>query len=348
MKLTCPKHILILFLGGLGLSLFLAPTPSGLSQSNLDLIQVPFIVNETFSLDMTQSLTYQFSLVIDQVGSYARIRVQGGIIDGTTPMSLNIRVILDGIETNQTFRKSNGLQKQYTFHSSSEYIIQLAPPVRPMLNNLSTVHSLSLEMKFAFNQEPEGQGIIRQVLFEVFTPPLLTVSEIRPIYLIQEIFSWKLDIWSFGGYFANTTMIIPLVKPGLVNLDAKFEIQEIELDHWTFTIRQGDVELSIRDQPTLTGVLELDPFESCEVLISLNPHQVSETTVISVKLEIQGTLVPLEETEPFHSSSFNRLNEKRLLEGVVFVQLMIIFIPLLAFYRLRCPPYNFFLKEGKI
>ncbi|MFX0095085.1 MAG: hypothetical protein ACFFBD_25345 [Candidatus Hodarchaeota archaeon] len=347
MRLKIRRISWIFLTGWLMVSLFITPTSPGLSSSDLELVQIPFVVNETFALNSTQIRSYPFIFRLNRLGTHARVRVQGGIVTGQTPTSLDILITLDGFQTNQTFRKNNGLQKYYTFHSSSEYVIQIPLPIRPVLDEIETVHNLTVELTFMFTGTPDGLGVVHQIIFETFTPPPLSSSEARAIILVQDEFSWKLGLWSFGRCFFNTSMLIPLSNPQKMSLQATLEVQGIELEGWILSIRQNTAELYTRNNQTLEGIIELDPNQPCEVSLSVDPPQVSDTEFIIVRIDVQGTILPDPETLNSNISITDPVSEKRLIEGLMFVQLAIVFTPLLVFYRIHRPYFKPKSKEEK-
>ncbi|MFX0092595.1 MAG: hypothetical protein ACFFBD_12600, partial [Candidatus Hodarchaeota archaeon] len=299
-------------------------------------------VNEKFDLSSTQSLSYQFPLWLDWVGSHTRIRIQGGVVTGRIPTSLDIKIILDKILSQQTFSAMNGLQKQYTFHSTSEYILEVPSPARPALEGIRTLHNLTVELNFLFSATPEGLGLLHQIVFETFSLPPLKVSDSQPIVLLQDQFSWEIKLWSFGRFFFNTSLLIPLFEPRNVSLLTVVEFSGLTLDSWQISIEQGEQELQVHDSLTLDGIIELHPTNPCELRLIVDPPQVSESQIVSVKIKVRGTILP----PPEHPSSNNHIadstSQKRLTEGILLIQLGIVVVPILMFYRIRRP----FLKKS--
>ncbi|MFX1256121.1 MAG: hypothetical protein ACFFCZ_31220, partial [Promethearchaeota archaeon] len=159
MEVALRSSIKVIFFGVLLFHLLLSPVISVSSSSELEQRQELFVIDETFDLTSVQSLSYQFPLWLDWVGTYARVRIQGGIITGRTPSSLEIKVQLDGMEAQQTFKQKHSLQQHYTFHAESEYVLEVQPPVHPELEGVTTLHELMVELTFTFSLAPQGTGI---------------------------------------------------------------------------------------------------------------------------------------------------------------------------------------------
>ncbi len=334
MKIKLKPYYNSLLLGLLVLYLLNSPLIIGSSFSELEQRQTTFVVNEIFDLSSTHTLTYQIPLWLDWVGTHARIRVQGGIIDGRVPTSLGIKVLLDGVEFNQIFNQKDNLRQHYTFHSTSEYVLWVQPPAHPAIQGIKTLHNFTIELNFMFSLAPEGTGVIKQIIFETFTPLPLNVSEPTPIIPLQDQFSWQVTSWSFGTLFFNTSLVIPLLSPQKVTLTATIEFDGLDLDGWRLFIQQGEKEINIRDQQALEGTLELDPTLPCELIILIDPPRISETKTVSVSVQIQGTIIAPQEGLSTSSTS-SSLSEKSLIEALMLLQVGMIVIPLLLYYRLR-------------
>ncbi|MFX0063937.1 MAG: hypothetical protein ACFFC7_17340, partial [Candidatus Hermodarchaeota archaeon] len=97
------------------LSLSFSPLTSGSGFSKIEQRQKMFVINEIFDLSSTQMLSYQFPLWLDWIGSNARICIQGGILTGRTPTSLEVITVLDGVRTQHLFEHKHNLQNSYTF-----------------------------------------------------------------------------------------------------------------------------------------------------------------------------------------------------------------------------------------
>ncbi|MFX1537593.1 MAG: hypothetical protein ACFFDI_25610 [Promethearchaeota archaeon] len=85
--------------------------------------------------------------------------------------------MLDGVKSQQTFEQMHGLQQHYTFHSTSEYTLWIQPLKHSALKGIQTLHNFTVELIFNFNLSPQGTGIIHQVIFDTFNPPVLEPSE---------------------------------------------------------------------------------------------------------------------------------------------------------------------------
>ncbi|MFX1253514.1 MAG: hypothetical protein ACFFCZ_18030 [Promethearchaeota archaeon] len=334
MKIKLQNYNKFLLLGFLILYLLNSPLIIGSSFSELELRQTPFVVNETFDLSSTQMLRYEFPLWLDWADTHARVRVQGGIIDGRIPTSLRIKVLLDGIESNHIFAQKDNLRQHYTFHSTSEYVLWVQPPAHPAIQGVKSLHNFSIELNFMFSVTPEGTGIIKQVIFETFTPLFLTVSEPLPIIPLQDQFSWQITSWSFGTLLFNTSLAIPLFKPQNVTLTATIEFDGLDPDGWRLIVQQGEKKIDIQDQQTLEGTLELDPTLLSEFIVIIDPPRVSETKTVSVSVQIQGTILAPQE-DPSSTSTSSLLSEKSLFEALMLLQVGMVIVPLLLYYRVR-------------
>lgn len=177
MCIPLKKYIKSVLLGLLIFYLLFSPLISGSGVSEIEQRQKIFVVNETFDLSSIQTLSYQFPLWLDWVGTHARARIQGGVITGRTPTSLEIKVVLDDVKSQQTFEQMHGLQQHYTFHSTSEYTLWIQPLKHSALKGIQTLHNFTVELIFNFNLSPQGTGIIHQVIFDTFNPPVLEPSE---------------------------------------------------------------------------------------------------------------------------------------------------------------------------
>ncbi|MFX0092211.1 MAG: hypothetical protein ACFFBD_10655 [Candidatus Hodarchaeota archaeon] len=337
------SHITVLFNIFLLCFLF-GPKICGSSSEN-EQTQVVFVVNDPIDLGSSQTREYQFPLWLYWVGSHARVRIQGGVINGHIPNSLIIKVIIDGIESQQTFTRMNGLQKHYTFHSTSEYVLTVPPPVRPTLDGIKTLHNFTVELTFIFDSIPEGTGILHEIIFETFTPSTLDLSEARSLTLLQNQFSWKIGLWSFSTYFFNTSLIIPLLSSQNIYLEVTMEFSGLPLDGWQLIIQQEARELNIHDSPRLEGALVIDPTLPCELRLIVNPPQVSEPEVVYANIEVQGVILPLQEPSSPNTNTLDPVSEKRLVEGLMLVQLGIVIMPILAYYRIRHPTLRNSRKE---
>ncbi|MFX0090201.1 MAG: hypothetical protein ACFFBD_00455 [Candidatus Hodarchaeota archaeon] len=326
-----------ILLCGVLFCLLTAPTSPGSTLSAFTPVQISFAVNEIFLLNSTQSLSYQFPFKLNQVGFHACVRIQGGVLTGQTPTELSINITLDGLASYQSFSRSNGLQKHYTFHSSSEYVVLIPPPIRPSLDGIQTVHTLTVELAFTFSSTPDGLGVIHQIIFETFTPPTLNVSDLSPIILVQDEFSWRIGTWSFGTCFFNTTLLIPLTSSQDLRLTTHVELTGLTLDGWQLFIEQGASQLQVRDNQTLQGVLTFDPTLPCELRLVVDPPQVSEPALVNVSIEVQGLLLPAPEPIDTDTPQNDPIYEKRLIEGLVLIQLGLVIVPLSVFYRIRRP-----------
>ncbi|MFX0090562.1 MAG: hypothetical protein ACFFBD_02270, partial [Candidatus Hodarchaeota archaeon] len=335
MLLRLRKFSYLILLSGVLICLLTASVNPGSTLPALNHVQISFAVNETFPLNSTQTRSYQFPFKLNQVGSHARVRIQGGVLTGQIPSELTVNVLLDGIASQQTFKQLNGLQKHYTFHASSEYVVVIPPPVRPALEGIQTVHTLTVELAFTFSSTPDGFGVIHQIIFETFTPPPLIASALSPIGLGQEVFSWKVGLWSFGTYFFNTTLLIPLTSPQELRVSTHVELTGLPVDGWLLVIEQGTSQLQVRDNQTLQGVLAFDPTLPCELRLVVDPPQVSEPTLVNASIEVQGLLLPASEPIDSTPSQTDPLAEKRLREGLMLIQLGLIVVPLSVFYRMR-------------
>ncbi|MFX0092736.1 MAG: hypothetical protein ACFFBD_13325 [Candidatus Hodarchaeota archaeon] len=337
MRVHLGKYLKVVLLT-LGLvHLLISPIISESSLPESEQTQITFTVNETFDLGSIQSLSYQFPLKLNWVGSHARVRVQGGIVTGSIPSSLDIKVVIDDLETQKNYPKTNGLQTQYTFHSTNEYVLAVPPPIHPNLEGVQTLHNFTVEISFNFLSSAEGTGLIYQIIFETFTPSPLEFSKAQPLVLLQDQFNWEIRLWSFGRYFFNTSLIIPLSVPQNVSLQATIEFSGLTLESWQLSIGQGTKELQVRDKSTLEGILVFDPSLPCELQLSVDPPQVSEVKMVGIKLKVQGLILPTPEPSGSNPHSLDPVSEKRINEGVVFIQLGMVILPLLTYYRVRRP-----------
>ncbi|MFX0065317.1 MAG: hypothetical protein ACFFC7_24365 [Candidatus Hermodarchaeota archaeon] len=334
MKIKLNLYYKTLLFGLIVLYLLNSPLVIGSSFSELEQRQIPFVVNEIFDLSSTHMLTYQFPLWLDWVGTHARIRVQGGIIDGRVPTSLGINVLLDGVESNQIFVQKDNLRNYYTFHSTSEYLLWVQPPAHPAIQGIKTLHNFTIELSFIFSSTPKGTGIIKQIIFETLTPLSLNVFESTSIIPLQDQFSWQVTSWSFGTLFFNTSLVIPLLSSQNVTLTANIEFDGLDPDGWRIIVQQGEKQIDIRDQQALEGNLELDPSLPCELIIILDPPRVSETKTLSVSFQIQGTILA-PQGDPSTSSTSSLLSEKSLIESLMLLQVGMVVIPFLLYYRTR-------------
>ncbi|MFX0090418.1 MAG: hypothetical protein ACFFBD_01550 [Candidatus Hodarchaeota archaeon] len=347
MLLKLRRSYSFFILGWVLLCLFTTPIKSGYSLPSLDRLQIAFTINETFQLNSTQVLSYDLPFNLDQVGSHACVRVQGGIITGQTPSRLEIRTNLDGIESHQTFSKLDGLKNHYTFHSSSEYVIQIPAPIRPPLEGIQTLHMLTVKLSFIFNSAPDGTGVIHQIIFKTFTPPTLSTLDTKNIDLIQDQFSWKIGTWFFGTYFFNTSLVIPLTSRQSLNITANIDLSGLTLDGWQLSIEQGASKLQVRDNLVLQGVFDFDPELPCILHVIINPPQISEAELVRIHISVQGNILPTSQLISSKTTQSDPMTEKRFVEGLVLIQLGIVTIPLLVFYRIRRPLFKHRQKEDK-
>ncbi|MFX0091463.1 MAG: hypothetical protein ACFFBD_06845, partial [Candidatus Hodarchaeota archaeon] len=248
-----------------------------------------------------------------------------------------IKVVLDGITSQQTFAKMYGLQKHYTFHSTSEYTLWIPPPARPALEGIQTLHNLTVELGYTFSSTPDGNGIISQIIFETFTPPTLDSTTLRPLVLLQEKFSWEIGLWSFGRCFFNTSVLIPFSNPQNVSLLLTTEFSGLTLEGWQIIIEQGAIVLQVRDNQTLQGVLALDPARPCELRLMVDPPQVSEPDIISVRINVQGMILSSPVSSSPSTYTLDPASEKRFSEGIILLQVGLVILPLLTYYRIRRP-----------
>ncbi|MFX0091928.1 MAG: hypothetical protein ACFFBD_09215 [Candidatus Hodarchaeota archaeon] len=302
-----------------------------------DWIQVPFIFNQSFALNSTQSLSYQLPLWLDSVGSHARVRIQGGIVTGSTPSSLEVRIVLDGVKSQQVFSRMEDFQKHYTFHSTSEYVVEIPSPARPALDGIQTLHNLTVEINFEYTSTPDGTGLIYQIIFETFTPSTLDSLAPRQITLVQEQFSWELGLWSLEWCFFNTSLIVPLFEPQNVNLYLTVEFSGLTPDSWRIIIEQGVKELQVHDNLTLEGILELDPVLACELRLIVNPPKVSKTEIMNVSMDLQGIILPSPEPSSSSPNPSDAIFQRRINEGIMLIQLGLVIMPILTYYRVRRP-----------
>ncbi|MFX0064802.1 MAG: hypothetical protein ACFFC7_21720 [Candidatus Hermodarchaeota archaeon] len=297
--------------------------------------QEVFVVNETFDLSSIKSLSYQFPLWLDWVGTHARVRIHGGVSTGRYPSSLMAKIILDGVEFQQIFNQKHSLQQHYSFHAESEYVLEIQPPVHPELEGVKTLHEFTVELNFTFSLTPQGTGMIKRIIFETFTPSILEVGEARPVIPLQEQFSWRITEWSFGSLFFSTPLFIPLVQAQNVSIEATVEFSGLALDGWQLTLEQEEKTINVRDVHTLAGSLEVDPDLPCILSLSVDPPAVSDPSLITVTIEVQGAIVPSQELSNSEPDPSEVLSSKTLAEVIWLVQLGLAFMPLLVYYRQR-------------
>ncbi|MFX1254515.1 MAG: hypothetical protein ACFFCZ_23075 [Promethearchaeota archaeon] len=309
-----------------------APISHSLDQAEKK--EVAFDVNETFDTSLKQMIHYSFSLWLDWVGYYARVRIHGGIVDGKTPSSLSVKVLIDDVESQQVFSKMRGLSLHYSFHTESEYTLWVPPPIHPDIDGVKTVHNFTVNLNFNFASTPKGSGIIRKIVFETFSVPVLRNIN-TPIVLFQEHFSWRITEWSFGTCFFNTSLIIPVYQKQNVNLMATVEFDGLDLDRWSLSIRQGSEIISIRDKNILEGILELDLNVPCGLDLIIDPSIVDEPTTIRATLQVQGFIILSQEPVFTFGDSRSIVTYKTLSETLLVIQLGIIIVPLLIYYRKR-------------
>ncbi|MFX1254353.1 MAG: hypothetical protein ACFFCZ_22265 [Promethearchaeota archaeon] len=345
MRFKFRKIYKFVLVGFVLLYLSFSPLISGSGSSEIEQRRKTFEVNETFDLDSTQSLVYQFPLWLDWVGTHAQVIVQGGVITGRTPTSLGIKVVLDGVSSQQTFEQKHGLQQHYTFHSTSEYVLWVQPPNHSTLKGIQTLHNFTVEITFNFNLTPQGTGIIHQVIFDTFTPPFLEPSNPSPIISLQNHFSWSISPFSFGKYFFKTPLIMQLSQQQNMTLAATVEFSGLELDRWELYIEHGATELYIRDQSTLEGSLNLDPTLPCELVIVVDPPSVSEPQTVSVSLQVQGVLLLSE--EPTTSNTSDLFLNRNIVETGMLLQLGVVCVPILLYYRTRFISRKLSLEDTK-
>ncbi len=328
------KSFLYILFSLLVLFLLFNPIVSGYSIPEIEQRQVDFPINEIFDLSSTQTLSYQFSLWLDWIGLYARIRIQGGILAGRTPTTLETITVLDGVRSQHLFEHKHSLQNSYTFHSESEYVFWIQPPIHPKVGGLKSLHDLTIELHFTFSTPPQGTGIIKNIIFETFTPLVLGETEYVPIIPLQEQFSWQITEWSFGTLFFSTPLLIPLIKTHKVILSTNVEFSGLTLDGWSLKLEQGNKTLHTRDASKLEGTLEIDPSIPCVLNIVADPPKVSQQETVSVSVQILGLVLPSPD-EDSSSSEHSDLFAKQLTEALLLIQLGMILIPLLIYYRRR-------------
>lgn len=318
----------------------LIPTTIGSSSAELEWEKITFVVNDTLDFGASQTFSYHFSLPLDWVGSHAQIRVQSGVVTGLTPNRLVVIAWLDGVKTSQTFAKTNGLLKHYTFHSSCEYVLVVPPPVRPALENILTLHNLTVSLEFVFSSSPTGNGFVKQIVFETCTPPPVLLTQTQPLVILQERFSWQISQWSFGRCFFNTSVIIPISEPQNLSITANVNFHGSTLEGWQITLKQEPTILMSRDSWTLEGVILIDPGLPCELSVTVDPPQVSEPEIITVNVSLTGLGLPLPQLGSPQLEISDKLTEKRFNEGMFLVQLGLVVVPLLTYYRIRRPKYQ--------
>ncbi len=305
------------------------------SLDQVEKTEVVFDVNETFDTSLKQMIHYSFSLWLDWVGSYARVRIHGGISEGETPSSLAVRVLIDDVESQQVFSKMKGLSLQYSFHAGSEYALWVPPPTHPDIDGVKTFHNFTIILNLNFASTPKGNGIIRKIVFETFSVPVLRNKIISPIILLQEQFSWLVTAWSFGTCFFNTSLIVPINQKQNVSLTVMIEFDGLDLDEWYLSVVQGSEIVSIRDSSRLEDILELDPTVPCELNLVIDPPIVNEPKTIRATLQTQGFTMLSQEPVSRSDDSESAVAFKTLSETVSMLQLGIVIIPLLIYYRKR-------------
>ncbi|MFX0063009.1 MAG: hypothetical protein ACFFC7_12585 [Candidatus Hermodarchaeota archaeon] len=311
------------------------PITIGSGVPKLEQRQEKFIINETFDLSSIQTLSYQFPLWLDWVGTHARVRIQGGIITGRSPSSLEIKIQLDGVEIQQIFTQKHSLQQHYTFHAESEYVIGIQPPIHPGLEGVKTLHKFMVELNFTFSLAPQGTGIIKHIIFETFIPSILDVVEARPVVPLQEQFSWQITEWSFGSVFFSTPLLVPLAQSRNVSFQATVGFSGLAPDGWRLTLEQEERELHVRDAHTLAGSLVVDPALPCILSLSVDPPAVSDPSLITVTIEVQGGIVPSSGSSSPELDPSTALSSQTLVELIWIFQLGLVFMPLLVYYRHR-------------
>ncbi|MFX0060595.1 MAG: hypothetical protein ACFFC7_00230 [Candidatus Hermodarchaeota archaeon] len=303
---------------------------------SLDQVQkteVTFDVNESFDTSLKQVIHYSFSLWLDWVGHYARVRIHGGISDGETPSSLVVSVLIDDVESQQVFSKMQELSLQYNFHAESEYALWVPPPTHPDIDGAKTFHNFTINLNFDFASTPNGKGIIRKIVFETFSVPALQSKINSPIVLLQEHFSWRVTPWFFGTCFFNTYLIVPVYQKQNVSLTATIEFDGLDLNGWYLSVGQGSEIIFVRDNNRLEGVLELDPTIPCELNLIIDPSIVDEPKTISATLLVQGFIILSQEPVSTFDNSESVVTHKILSETVSIIQLGIVIIPFLIYYR---------------
>ncbi|MFX1250622.1 MAG: hypothetical protein ACFFCZ_03325 [Promethearchaeota archaeon] len=299
--------------------------------------QIVFPVNDTFDLeDEVETLKYQFLFEMHDCGYFARVRIHGGILVGSTPQSLEVNVYLDEDETDTLFRRLQDHKLAYSFHSESEYIVLLNdPPIHPQIPGLKTRHNLTVTLSFSFSSSSKGTGIIHKIIFETFTPLPLQNDEWREITLLQEKNSWKIIPYSFGSYEFETMLILPkLSNQILVSLDVILKITGLPLDSWNLAISNGT------DQYTARNLLHVS-FDSVQLTnnelileFTFDPPQVSTEEVLYLEIEINGLI-----TAKLEGNGSNTDIEapimKSLTEILLILQGTMLILPLLIYYRNR-------------
>lgn len=327
--------------------LLLTTVNSSYALDTTDQRTINFEVNDIFDLEITQTRLYEFPLKLDWVGRYALVRVQGGVLTDRRPTHIDITVTLDNVKVNQTFYRMNGLQKFYSFHSENEYVLWIQPPVRPPVEGLEIVHNLTVEVNYEFVTTPEGTGTINQIIFETFTPPNLEVDNYQPLIPLQDEFSWEISQWSFGTCFFNTCLILSFTETQNVSLIINLEFKGLDLESWQIAIKNGNIEHHIRDLETLEEIMELNPIHSTELALIIDPPQVSESIFVNIKVSVQGKLLPIRDLPNSNNSNSDLKNQKRISEGLILMQLGIVIVPIITFYRLRRPMFNKSQEEEK-
>ncbi|MFX0063665.1 MAG: hypothetical protein ACFFC7_15955 [Candidatus Hermodarchaeota archaeon] len=300
--------------------------------------QITFPVNDTFDLENEAgALKYQFVFEMHDYGYFARVRIHGGILVGSTPQSLEISVYLDGNKTNALFMRSQNHRLAYSFHSESEYVVLLNyPPTHPELPGLKTLHNLTVTLSFSFTSSSKGTGIVHDIIFEVFTPLLLQNDEWREITLLQEKNSWKIIPYSLGFYEFETMLILPKLSNNqiLISLDIILKIAGLSLDSWNLAISNGTT------QNTARNLLHVS-FDSVQLTNNnlilefiFDPPQVSSDEILYLEIEIKGLI-----TAKLEGNDSNNDIEapvmKSLTEILLALQGLMLILPLLIYYRNR-------------
>ncbi|MFX1250324.1 MAG: hypothetical protein ACFFCZ_01755 [Promethearchaeota archaeon] len=318
------------------LSILFNPNINGITVYGLEQRQKIFEVNELFDINITQQLFYQFPLWIEWVGTHARVRVLGGIINGRTPTNLAVKIQLDGLEFYQTFAQKHSLQQQYTFHEESEYVLEIQPPMNPQLEGVNTLHEFTVELNFSFSvSSPQGTGIIKQIIFETFTPSTLDVGDAISLIPLQDQFSWRITEWSFGSLFFSTPLLSSLGQPQNMSVQATVIYSGLIPDGWRLTLEQEERELQVRDAHTLAGSLEVDPALPFILSLSVDPPAASDSSLITVTIEVQGGIDSSLGFSSPESNLSNAISFQTLAEVTWLFQLGLVFMPLLVYYRHR-------------
>ncbi|MFX0065120.1 MAG: hypothetical protein ACFFC7_23355, partial [Candidatus Hermodarchaeota archaeon] len=208
------------------------------------------------------------------------------------------------------------------------------PPSHPKVEGLKSLHNLTIDLHFTFSITPQGTGVIKNIIFETFTPFDLGETAYVPIVPLQEQFSWQITEWSFGLLFYSIPILIPLARTHNVRLSTNVAFSGLALDGWSLTLVQGNKTLHTRDASQLEGTMEIDPSIPCVLNIIADPPQVSELETISVNVQIQGLVLPSTD-EGSLSSDPSDLFTKSLTEAFILIQLGMVLIPPLIYYRRR-------------